>query len=68
MHNDSASVGVNDPAWLTTVHSLYQKVVREWIVKSLSCAPCTAQGLLQVGEYSCENWYKFILVLISMNI
>lgn len=50
MHNDSPPIAVNDPAWMVTVHSLYQKVVREWIIKSLSHAPCTTQGLLQVGK------------------
>lgn len=49
MHNDSPSTVVNDPAWVVTVRSLYQKVVREWIIKSLSYAPCTSQGLLQVS-------------------
>ena len=48
MHNDAPSTVVTDPAWVVTVRSLYQRVVREWIVKSLSYAPCTCQGLLQV--------------------
>lgn len=52
MHNESPSSVVNDPAWVVTVRALYQKVVREWIIKSLSYAPCTSQGLLQVGNSS----------------
>ncbi|KAF8390317.1 hypothetical protein HHK36_024842 [Tetracentron sinense] len=38
---------VNDPAWVATVRSLYQRIVREWITSALSYAPCTSQGLLQ---------------------
>ncbi|KAG7573163.1 Armadillo-type fold [Arabidopsis suecica] len=45
-HN-TPSVAANDPAWTAAVRSLYQKVVREWIIISLSYAPCTSQGLLQ---------------------
>ncbi|GER42249.1 phosphatidylinositol 4-kinase family protein [Striga asiatica] len=47
MHNDPPSVVVSDPAYIANVRSLYQKIVREWIVVSLSHAPCTSQGLLQ---------------------
>lgn len=47
IHNESPSAVV-DPAWMVAVRSLYQKIVREWIIKSLSYAPCTSQGLLQV--------------------
>ena len=47
-HDDPSSAGINDPAWTSTVRSLYQRIVREWIIKSLSNAPCTSQGLLQV--------------------
>lgn len=39
---------VNDPAWVASVRSLYQKFIREWISNALSYAPCTSQGLLQV--------------------
>ncbi|XP_019416850.1 PREDICTED: phosphatidylinositol 4-kinase alpha 1-like [Lupinus angustifolius] len=46
-NDDSSSTVINDPAWTATVRSLYQRIVREWIVKSLSSAPCTSQGLLQ---------------------
>lgn len=38
---------VNDPACVAAVRALYQKIVREWVIISLSYAPCTAQGLLQ---------------------
>lgn len=48
VHNDPPSALVNDPAYVATVRSLYQKIVREWIIVSLSYAPCTSQGLLQV--------------------
>lgn len=47
-HDDPSSAVINDPAWTSTVRSLYQRIVREWIIKSLSNAPCTSQGLLQV--------------------
>ncbi|XP_019166040.1 PREDICTED: phosphatidylinositol 4-kinase alpha 1-like [Ipomoea nil] len=47
VHNDPSSALVNDPAWVATVRSLCQKTVREWIIVSLSYAPCTSQGLLQ---------------------
>ena len=49
---------VNDPTWVVTIRSLYQKVVREWIIKSLSYAPCTSQGLLQV-ENSALKYVNF---------
>jgi len=52
IHNESPSAVVNDPAWMVAIRSLYQKVVREWIIKSLSYAPCTSQGLLQVCKYT----------------
>ncbi|KAL9269069.1 Phosphatidylinositol 4-kinase alpha 1-like protein [Drosera capensis] len=47
VNDDSTSLQVNDPAYTAAVRSLYQRIVREWIVISLSYAPCTAQGLLQ---------------------
>ncbi|XP_051136769.1 phosphatidylinositol 4-kinase alpha 1-like [Andrographis paniculata] len=47
MHNDPPSAVVSDPAYLANVRALYQKIVREWIIVSLSHAPCTTQGLLQ---------------------
>lgn len=58
MHNDSPSTVVNDPAWVVTVRSLYQKVVREWIIKSLSYAPCTSQGLLQDKLCKANTWQR----------
>ncbi|KAF3435609.1 hypothetical protein FNV43_RR22700 [Rhamnella rubrinervis] len=58
MHNDSSSVVVNDPAWMVTVRSLYQKIVREWIIKSLSHAPCTTQGLLQDKLCKANTWQR----------
>lgn len=55
-YNDSSSTVINDPAWTVTVRSLYQRIVREWIIKSLSSAPCTSQGLLQVDAlFHCFN-------------
>ncbi|KAI3446087.1 hypothetical protein Pfo_002752 [Paulownia fortunei] len=41
MHNDPPSAVVSDPAYVANVRSLYQKIVREWIIVSLSHAPCT---------------------------
>ncbi|XP_015867438.3 phosphatidylinositol 4-kinase alpha 1 [Ziziphus jujuba] len=58
MHNDSPSVVVNDPSWMVTVRSLYQKIVREWIIKSLSHAPCTTQGLLQDKLCKANTWQR----------
>ncbi|GLT58161.1 hypothetical protein SLA2020_310800 [Shorea laevis] len=49
---------VSDPAWASTVRSLYQKIVREWIVLSLSYAPCTTQGLLQEKLCKANTWQK----------
>lgn len=51
VHDNTPSTVVNDPAWTAAVRSLYQKVVREWIIISLSYAPCTSQGLLQVSFF-----------------
>ncbi|XP_062093052.1 phosphatidylinositol 4-kinase alpha 1 isoform X1 [Humulus lupulus] len=58
MHNDSPFAVVNDPTWVVTVRSLYQKVVREWIIKSLSYAPCTSQGLLQDKLCKANTWQR----------
>lgn len=52
VHNELPSAQVNDPALVSTVRSLYQKIVREWITTALSYAPCTTQGLLQ--EFLCK--------------
>ncbi|CAA7048445.1 unnamed protein product [Microthlaspi erraticum] len=46
VHDNASSVG-NDPACTAAIRSLYQKVLREWIILSISYAPCTSQGLLQ---------------------
>lgn len=70
IHNDSSSTVVNDPGWVVTVRSLYQKIVREWIIKSLSYAPCSSQGLLQVDHYTFYVWsqYKYILIVKCVSI
>ncbi|KAJ4791345.1 Phosphatidylinositol 4-kinase [Rhynchospora pubera] len=47
VHDEIGSTHVNDPAWVATVRSLYQKTARDWITNALSFAPCTTQGLLQ---------------------
>jgi len=52
VRNETPSTVINDPACAASIRSLYQKVVREWIIISLSYAPCTSQGLLQVNDYS----------------
>ncbi|XP_054785436.1 phosphatidylinositol 4-kinase alpha 1 isoform X1 [Prosopis cineraria] len=57
-YNDSSSAVINDPAWTMTVRSLYQRIVREWIIKSLSSAPCTSQGLLQDKLCKANNWQR----------
>ncbi|KAI4298362.1 hypothetical protein L6164_031933 [Bauhinia variegata] len=57
-HNDSSSAGINDPAWALAVRSLYQRIVREWIIKSLSSAPCTSQGLLQDKLCKANTWQR----------
>lgn len=57
-HDDPSSAGINDPAWTSTVRSLYQRIVREWIIKSLSNAPCTSQGLLQDKLCKANNWQR----------
>ncbi|GLT98070.1 hypothetical protein SLE2022_155940 [Rubroshorea leprosula] len=59
VHDDMANTTVvSDPAWASTVRSLYQKIVREWIVLSLSYAPCTTQGLLQEKLCKANTWQK----------
>ncbi|PSS29414.1 Phosphatidylinositol 4-kinase alpha 1 like [Actinidia chinensis var. chinensis] len=58
VHNDPPLAVVHDPAWIATVRSLYQKIVREWIVISLSYAPCTSQGLLQEKLCKANMWQK----------
>ncbi|KAA8545952.1 hypothetical protein F0562_020597 [Nyssa sinensis] len=49
---------VNDPAWIATVRSLYQRIVRDWIIISLSYAPCTSQGLLQEKLCKANTWQR----------
>lgn len=66
MHNDPPSNIVSDPAYVASVRSLYQKMVREWIMVSLSHAPCTTQGLLQVNfSVSCEPYLLIAFLVYS---
>ncbi|GAB4837929.1 Phosphatidylinositol 4-kinase alpha 1 [Ancistrocladus abbreviatus] len=58
VNDESASTRVNDPAYTAAVRSLYQKIVREWIIISLSYAPCTAQGLLQEKLCKPNTWER----------
>ncbi|KAL2513533.1 Phosphatidylinositol 4-kinase alpha 1 [Forsythia ovata] len=58
MHNDPPSALVNDPAYVASVRSLYQRIVREWIIVSLSHAPCTSQGLLQENLCKANAWQR----------
>ncbi|CAD5315026.1 unnamed protein product [Arabidopsis thaliana] len=58
VHDNTPSTVVNDPAWTAAVRSLYQKVVREWIIISLSYAPCTSQGLLQDKLCKANTWQR----------
>lgn len=58
VHNDPPSGIVSDPAWITSVKTLYQRIVREWIIISLSHAPCTSQGLLQEKLCKANMWQR----------
>ncbi|WZZ60135.1 hypothetical protein YC2023_060242 [Brassica napus] len=58
VHNNTPSTVVNDPAWTAAVRSLYQKVVREWIIISLSYAPCTSQGIFSVDKLCKANTWQ----------
>ncbi|PIN22119.1 Phosphatidylinositol 4-kinase [Handroanthus impetiginosus] len=58
MHNDPNSAVVSDPAYVAGVRSLYQKIAREWIIVSLSHAPCTSQGLLQDNLCKANTWQR----------
>ncbi|XP_073278003.1 phosphatidylinositol 4-kinase alpha 1-like isoform X3 [Primulina huaijiensis] len=58
MHNDPPSNVVSDPAYVASVRSLYQRMVREWITVSLSYAPCTSQGLLQENLCKANTWQR----------
>ncbi|XP_027904487.1 phosphatidylinositol 4-kinase alpha 1 isoform X2 [Vigna unguiculata] len=56
--DDSSTTVINDPAWTATVRTLYQRIVRDWIIKSLSSAPCTSQGLLQDKLCKANTWQR----------
>ncbi|KAM7253669.1 hypothetical protein ACFE04_021823 [Oxalis oulophora] len=56
VYNDTPSSVINDPATVAAIRSLYQKIVREWIIVSLSHAPCTTQGLLQEKLIKANSW------------
>ncbi|KAF8378354.1 hypothetical protein HHK36_029693 [Tetracentron sinense] len=58
VNNELPSALVNDPAWVATVRSLYQRIVREWITNALSFAPCTSQGLLQEKLCKANTWQR----------
>ncbi|XP_071741592.1 phosphatidylinositol 4-kinase alpha 1-like [Rutidosis leptorrhynchoides] len=58
VNDNPTSTLVSDPAFIASVRSLYKKVVREWIVVSLSYAPCTSQGLLQEQLCKANTWQK----------
>ncbi|KAI4318629.1 hypothetical protein MLD38_032306 [Melastoma candidum] len=58
VESGSSSALVNDSAWIATVRSLYKRIVREWINKSLSYAPCTSQGLLQEKLCKANAWQR----------
>ncbi|KAG5044697.1 hypothetical protein AAZV13_06G012100 [Glycine max] len=57
-NGDSSTAVINDPAWTATVRTLYQRIVREWIIKSVSSAPCTSQGLLQDKLCKANTWQR----------
>ncbi|CAJ1973096.1 unnamed protein product [Sphenostylis stenocarpa] len=57
-NDDSSTTIINDPAWTATVRTLYQRIVREWIIKALSSAPCTSQGLLQDKLCKANTWQR----------
>uniref|UniRef100_A0A1S3YAB4 Phosphatidylinositol 4-kinase alpha 1-like n=1 Tax=Nicotiana tabacum TaxID=4097 RepID=A0A1S3YAB4_TOBAC len=58
VHNDLPSSAINDFACMATIRSLYQRTVREWMILSLSQAPCTSQGLLQEKLCKANAWQK----------
>ncbi|XP_022876280.1 phosphatidylinositol 4-kinase alpha 1 isoform X2 [Olea europaea var. sylvestris] len=58
VHSDPPTALVNDPAYVASVRSLYQRIVREWIIVSLSHAPCTSQGLLQERLCKADTWQR----------
>ncbi|KAK2665282.1 hypothetical protein Ddye_003856 [Dipteronia dyeriana] len=56
--DSDAPAVINDPALVATVRSLYQRFVREWVIISLSHAPCTTQGLLQEKLCKANLWQR----------
>ncbi|XP_077217572.1 phosphatidylinositol 3- and 4-kinase family protein [Tasmannia lanceolata] len=58
VNNGASSALANDPAWIATIRSLYQKIIREWITNALSYAPCTTQGLLQEKLCKLNVWQR----------
>ncbi|KAL5788548.1 hypothetical protein ACOSP7_005497 [Xanthoceras sorbifolium] len=56
--DSDAPAVINDPALVATVRSLYQRFVREWVIISLSHAPCTTQGLLQEKLCKANTWQR----------
>ncbi|GLJ12893.1 hypothetical protein SUGI_0199940 [Cryptomeria japonica] len=58
VNNQVPSGLVTDPSWVLTIRSLLQRVVREWIINSLSYAPCTTQGLLQEKFCKLNTWQR----------
>uniref|UniRef100_A0A7N0T3D3 1-phosphatidylinositol 4-kinase n=1 Tax=Kalanchoe fedtschenkoi TaxID=63787 RepID=A0A7N0T3D3_KALFE len=58
VHNESQSTLVMDPGVVSAIRSLYQKIVREWIICALSYAPCTSQGLLQEKLCKVNTWQR----------
>ncbi|XP_019247638.1 PREDICTED: phosphatidylinositol 4-kinase alpha 1-like [Nicotiana attenuata] len=58
VHNDLPSSAIDDFACIATIRSLYQRTVREWMILSLSQAPCTSQGLLQEKLCKANAWQK----------
>ncbi|KAF5745697.1 putative phosphatidylinositol 4-kinase [Tripterygium wilfordii] len=58
VHNDVSSAVINDPARIATIRRSYERIVREWIILSLSYAPCTSQGLLQEKICKANTWQR----------
>ncbi|KAF5727217.1 hypothetical protein HS088_TW22G00905 [Tripterygium wilfordii] len=58
VHNDLSSAVINDPACIATIRHSYERIVREWIIVSLSYAPCTSQGLLQEKICKANTWQR----------
>uniref|UniRef100_A0A0D6QSE9 1-phosphatidylinositol 4-kinase n=1 Tax=Araucaria cunninghamii TaxID=56994 RepID=A0A0D6QSE9_ARACU len=58
VNNQVPSALVTDPSWLGTIRSLLERIVREWIISSLSYAPCTTQGLLQEKFCKLNMWQR----------